>query len=51
MTAAIFLVCALAMTLVVGGRRNVAIGLFAITLIAAGLWLDHHMTDSLALSF
>jgi Family of unknown function (DUF5993) len=51
MTAAIFLVCAIAMMLAVGGRRNAAIALFALCLVASALWLDHHMTDPLALSF
>ncbi len=51
MTAAIFLVCAIAMMLAVAGRRNVAITLFALCLVASALWLDHHMTDPLALSF
>lgn len=50
MTAAIFLVSALAMVSAAGGRRGVAIGLFGIALVASVLWLDHLMTEPLKLS-
>jgi len=51
MSAAIFLVSAIAMMLAAGGRRNTAIGLFVVCLVASVLWLDFHMTDPLALAF
>jgi hypothetical protein len=51
MTAAIFLVLAIAMIVAVSGYRGAAIGLFSIGLVAAVLWFDHHMTDSLKLAF
>jgi hypothetical protein len=51
MTSAIFLVCAIAMMLAVGGRRSDAIALFALCLVASAVWLGHHMTDPLALAF
>jgi hypothetical protein len=51
MTAAILLVGAFAMLSAVGGRRDFAVGLFAIALVASVLWLDHHMTEPLKLAF
>ena len=51
MTAGIFLVMAIAMMVAVSGHRGVAIGLFGVGLVAAVLWFDHHMTDSLKLAF
>ncbi|MFI5000848.1 MAG: DUF5993 family protein [Reyranellales bacterium] len=51
MTALIFLVTGIAMMTAVSGRRGIAIGLFSVGLIAAVVWLNHHMTDPLALSF
>jgi len=33
------------------GRRDIAIGLFVIGIVASGWWLRHHMTDPLALAF
>lgn len=50
MTALIFLLLALAMMVAVRGHRGMAIGLFGVGLLAAILWLNHHMTDSLGLA-
>ena len=50
MTAVIFLVAGIAMMTAVAGRRDVAVGLFAISFVAAAVWLTHHMTSSLNLS-
>ncbi len=50
MIAAIFLVAGIAMMTAVAGRRDIAVGLFAISFIAAAVWLNHHMTSSLAVS-
>jgi hypothetical protein len=50
MTAVIFLVVGIAMITAAAGRRGVAISLFSISLIAAVVWLNHHMTDPLTLS-
>lgn len=50
MTAAIFLVIAIAMMIAAGGRRDVSIGLFAIALVVSIMWLDHHMSDPLTLA-
>jgi hypothetical protein len=51
MTAAIFLVMAIAMIVAVRGYRGVAIGFFGIGMVAAVLWFHHHATDSLKLAF
>ncbi|WP_421996337.1 DUF5993 family protein [Reyranella sp.] len=51
MTAAIFLVTAIAMMAAVAGLRGIAVGLFMVSLVTAGFWLDHHMVDRLLLSF
>ena len=51
MTALIFLLVAIAMIAVVGGRRGIAGGLFGISLVLSIAWLVHHMTDPLKLSF
>jgi hypothetical protein len=50
-TALIFLLVAIAMIAVVGGRRGIAGGLFGISLVLSIAWLVHHMTDPLKLSF
>ena len=50
MTAAIFLVAAVAMIIAVAGRRDIAVALLSVGFIASVLWLYHHMTDPLALS-
>jgi hypothetical protein len=50
MTAGIFLVTCIAMMMAVAGRRDIAVGLFAIVFIASVVWLNHHMTSSLTLS-
>ena len=50
MISAIFLLATIAMVLAVRGQRTLAIGLFALTLIASALWLGHHMTDHLNLA-
>jgi hypothetical protein len=50
MTALIFLVIGIAMMIAVAGRRDIAVSLFAIGLIASVLWLGHHMTDPITLS-
>lgn len=51
MTAAIFLVVAIAMVIAVAGRRDIAIALITLSVIASVLWLNHHMTDPLKLAF
>lgn len=50
MTSAIFLLATIAMVLAVRGQRVLAIGLFALTLVASAFWLSHHMTNSLNLA-
>ncbi len=50
MTAVMFLVAGIAMMTAVTGRRDIAVGLFALSFIAAVAWLSHHMTAPLALS-
>jgi hypothetical protein len=50
MTSLIFLLTGIAMMTAAGGRRDVAIGLFAVCLIVSVVWLNHHMTDPLTLS-
>lgn len=51
MTALIFLLVAIAMISALGGQRAVAGGLFGLGLILSGVWLAHHMTDALPVSF
>jgi len=51
MTAAIFLATALAMMSAVGGRRDIAIGLFGVAFLVSIMWFNHHMTDALKLAF
>ena len=51
MTALLFLVMGVAMLAATAGRRDIAIGVFGIAIIASILWLRHHMTDPLALAF
>ena len=51
MTSLIFFVAGVAMILAVRGRRALAIGAFALAFVASALWLAHHMTDPLNLSF
>jgi len=50
-TALIFLLAAIAMIAAVAGRRRIAGGLFGISLVLSFVWLMHHMTDPLKLSF
>ena len=50
MTALMFLVAGIAMMTAVTGRRDIAVGLFAICFIASVLWLNYHMTGPLSLS-
>jgi hypothetical protein len=50
-TALIFLLMAIALMTALGGRRFVAGGLFGLSLILSVVWLVHHMTDALPLSF
>ena len=51
MTALIFLLVAIAMMTALGGWRGIAGGLFGLSLILSVVWLVHHMTDALPLSF
>jgi hypothetical protein len=51
MTALIFLLVAIAMMAAVGGQRGVAVGFFGVGLVLSTVWLVHHMTDPLKLSF
>jgi len=51
MTAAIFLVTAFAMVAASSGRRDVAVTLFGIALVAAVFWFDRHVTSVLPLAF
>jgi hypothetical protein len=51
MTALLFLVIGVAMIAATSGRRDVAIGLFAVGFLVSVVWLRHHMTDPLTLSF
>ena len=46
-----FFGCALAMLAVCAGRRWIAVGLWAISLIALGVLFRLHVTDSLPLDF
>jgi hypothetical protein len=50
-TALIFLLVAIAMLAALGGRRGVAGGLFGLGFVLSVVWLVHHMTAPLALSF
>lgn len=47
MTAAIFLLVAIAMMVAVSGHRGTAIGLFCVGLLVAVLWFNHQITDSI----
>ena len=51
MTALLFLMLGLAMIAATAGRRDIAISLFVLGVVASGWWLWHHMTDPLALAF
>lgn len=51
MTGFILLLLGVAMLAACIGRRSLAIGLFAVGFLASATWLDHHMTEALALSF
>ena len=51
MTALLFLVIGVAMIAATLGRRDVAVGLVAIGVFVSVMWLRHHMTEPLALSF
>lgn len=46
-----FFGCALAMLAVWSGRRGVAVGLWALSLIALGVLFRLHVTDALPLDF
>jgi hypothetical protein len=50
-TALIFLLVAIAMLAALGRRRGVAGGLFGLGFVLSVVWLVHHMTAPLALSF
>jgi hypothetical protein len=50
-TALIFLLVAIAMIVAVVGRPGIAGGLFGIGLILSVVWLVHHMTEPMKLSF
>jgi len=50
-TALIFLLVAVAMMSALGGHRSLAGGLFGLSLVLSVMWLAHHMTAPLALSF
>ena len=51
MTSLIFFLVGIAMVLAVRGQRGLAVGLFALAFVVSALWLSHHMTDPLNLSF
>lgn len=50
MSAALFLLIALAITLAVLGQRRLSLGTALVTLVLAGYWLAHHANDPLTLS-
>jgi Family of unknown function (DUF5993) len=50
MTALIFLLVGVAMMTAVAGRRDIAVSLFFLCLVASVVWLGHHMTSALTLS-
>ena len=50
MTALIFLLMGVAMIVAVRGRRGIAIGLFGVSFVLAGIWLNHHIVSVLNLS-
>ena len=50
-TALIFLLVAIAMLTALSGRRILAGSVFGLGLILSVVWLVHHMTDALPLSF
>jgi len=50
-TALIFLLVGIAMILALRGQRALGMGLFAIAFVLSAMWLAHHMTDPLTLSF
>jgi hypothetical protein len=47
----IFLLLAIALMTALGGRRGLAGGLFGLSLVLSVVWLVHHMTQPLTLSF
>lgn len=51
MTALIFLLVAIAMLTALSGRRILAGSVFGLGFILSVVWLVHHMTDALPLSF
>ena len=51
MIAAIFLVSAFALSSAAAGRRETAVILFAIALVASVFWLEHHMAAPLKIVF
>ncbi len=51
MTALIFLLLGIAMIMALAGHRATAVGLFGVSLVTAVLWLNHHMTYPLSLTF
>ena len=51
MTALIFLLVAIGMLSALGGRRGIASGMFGLSLVLSVMWLVHHVTDPLPLSF
>jgi hypothetical protein len=51
MTTLIFLLLGIAMLAALTGYRGPSIGLFGLGLILSVVWLNHHMTDPLALAF
>ena len=51
MAAVIFLLAGIAMIVACAGYRGTALTLFGVSSVAAVLWLEHHMTDPLALAF
>lgn len=50
-TALIFLLLAMAMIVAWVGQRAVGCALFAVAMILAVVWFNHHMTDPLGLDF
>ena len=51
MTSLLFLLLAIAMGLAWRGHRRAGVALFAIAALLSLAWLNHHMTDPLALDF
>lgn len=51
MSSLLFLLIGLAMIIGWAGRRRLAMGGFIIAFVLSLIWLNHHMTDRLALGF